>query len=204
MSQYRFEFGEGMPIYDGPPCPRIVECDQCTRIMEAPLLDDKKPKKCCMASLKRALQAWLNDDYAPHMDPSPVDLALAGLSLDALVYDMEHGYTDEFVKENPHVLEERDKFLNKSISHRLRQQGFQVHIRKDGTIVGMTQLSKADDEGDCDMLELEIDKLRSNRPEDPGFGKNNVKFEDHTNWGMGPIGPVDWEDREDPDHTDWV
>ena len=93
MSQYHFDITGENSDYDGPPCPRVVACDQCKRIMEAPLLEDSKPKKCCIKSLKGALQAWLKDEYAPHMNPNILDLAMAGLSLDALMWDMENGHT---------------------------------------------------------------------------------------------------------------
>ena len=208
MSQYHFDinFGDGNDGYDGPPCPRVVECDRCKRIMEAPLLADEKPKRCCLNALKRALQAWLKDDYAPHMDPSPLDMAMAALSLDALMWDMERTHSEEFLEDHPEIIEERDKFLNKSIAHRLRQNGFNVHIKKDGTIVGMGQLSEMDDEGNCDMLELEIEELRSSKREDPGSGKKSAEA-----WGLGPIGPISeeldtdpWVEEFDIDPKDWI
>ena len=203
MNQYHFSinFGDSNHGYKGPPCPRVVECKKCKRIMEAPLLSDDKPKKCCIRALKKALQVWLNDDYAPYMEPSPVDMAMAGLSLDALVWDMERNYPEGFLEKHPEILKERDKFLNNSIAHRLRQQGFLVEIKPDGTITGLSQAGDIDSEGNCDMLELEIEPLRSDRLGDHDYSKD---FEDKSDaWGMGPISPIDVEDL-DPEHKDWT
>jgi len=175
--------------------------------MEAPLLEDSKPKKCCIKSLKGALQAWLKDEYAPHMNPNILDLAMAGLSLDALMWDMENGHTTEHLEKHPELLDGRDKYLNKCMIHRLRQQGFQVHVGRDGTIHGLAQAGERDAiTGEVEMMELEIDKLCSNRPGEPGYGQDNVEFEDHTQWGLGhgnhSLGDPDLFDPND--HKDWT
>ena len=200
MSQYHFDITGSNDGYDGPPCPRVVECSQCKRIMEAPLLEDDKTKRCCLKALKRAIQTWLKDEYAPHMNPNIIDLAMAGLSLDALMWDMEHRYSPEHLEENPEVIEARDKFLNKCMLHRLRQQGFRVRVSRDGTIHGLAQTGEEDIiTGEGEMMELEIEKLQSKRPGDPNYGKDDIELEDHTQWGLGHGN----HSLGDPDHKDW-
>ena len=154
MNQYRFDINDNIDDYDGPVCPRVVECKKCHRIMEAPLLGDAK--KCCIQSLRRRLEVWLNDEYAPYALPSNLDMALAGMALDALMYDMENGYTENFLKINPEILKQRDKYMNKRLAERLRKNGFQVRIKEDGTIDASELLP--DGEG---YLEIEIDELKS-------------------------------------------
>ena len=200
MSRYHFDITGANADNDWPPCPRVVECSQCKRVMEAPLLEGDKTKRCCIKALKRALQTWLTDEYAPHMNPNILDLAMAGLSLDALMWDMEHGHAPEYLEKHPEALEDRDKYLNKCMIHRLRQQGFQVHVGRDGTIHGLAQAGERDSvTGECEMLELEIEKLQSNRPGDPDYGQDNIEFEDHTQWGLGHGNHF----LGDPDHKDW-
>ena len=156
MNQFRFDINDSGDTddYDGPVCPRVVECKECHRIMEAPLLGDAK--KCCIQSLRRRLETWLNDEYAPHMHPSSLDMALAGMALDALMYDMENGYTQSFLTDNPDVLKKRDVYMNKRLAERLRKNGFQVRVRKDGTIDASELLNDGDG-----YLEIEIDELKS-------------------------------------------
>ena len=200
MSRYHFDITGDNDGYDGPPCPRVVECDHCKRIMEAPLLDDDKTKRCCIKALKLALNTWLTDEYVPYMNPNILDVAMAGLSLDALMWDMEHGHSTEYLDKHPEVIDDRDKYLNKCMIHRLRQQGFQVHIGRNGKIHGLAQAGEPDIvTGETEMMELEIDKLQSNRPGDPGYGQDNIEFEDHTQWGLGHGNHF----LGDPDHKDW-
>jgi len=201
MSQYHFDITGENTDYDGPPCPRVVECNRCKRIMEAPLLDDDKPKKCCIRSLKGALDAWLKDEYVPYMEPNILDLAMAGLSLDALMWDMEHGHTTGYLEKHPEAIDTRDKYLNKCMVHRLRQQGFMVRVGRDGTIRGLAQSGEPDViTGEVEMMELEIDKLCSNRPGEPGYGQDHIEFEDHSQWGLGHGNHF----TEDPEHRDWT
>ena len=124
MNQFRFDINDNGDTddYDGPVCPRVVECKE----------------------------------YAPHMHPSSLDMALAGMALDALMYDMENGYTQSFLTDNPDVLKKRDVYMNKRLAERLRKNGFQVRVRKDGTI----DASELLDDGDG-YLEIEIDELKS-------------------------------------------
>ena len=156
MNQFRFDINDNDNVddYDGPTCPRVVECKKCSRIMEAPLLGDAK--KCCIRSLRRRLETWLNDEYAPYMNPSSLDMALAGMALDALMYDMERGYTADFLKDKPEILKERDIYMNERLAERLRKNGFQVRVKKDGTIDASETLASG--EG---YLEIEIDELKS-------------------------------------------
>ena len=201
MNQYHFDITGENSDYDGPPCPRVVACDQCKRIMEAPLLEDSKPKKCCMKALKRALNAWLKDEYVPYMNPNILDVAMAGLSLDALMWDMQHGHSTDHLDKHPEILDVRDKYLNKCMIHRLRQQGFQVHVGRNGKIHGLAQSGEPDIvTGEIEMMELEIEKLQSNKPGEPGYGQDNVEFEDHTKWGLGHGNHF----LGDPDHKDWT
>ena len=132
MNQFRFDLGGDLPRYDGPPCPRVVECKDCKRIMEAPLLDDAKD--CCLSALRGALSIWLDKEYAPHMDPTPLDMAVAQMSLDSLIYDMRNGITMEYMKEHPECLVERDKYMSKRMVKWLRESGFQVSVNDDGVI----------------------------------------------------------------------
>tara|TARA_R110002020_G_scaffold17937_3_gene63457 strand:- start:371 stop:694 length:324 start_codon:yes stop_codon:yes gene_type:complete len=90
------------------------------------------------------------------MNPSSLDMALAGMALDALMYDMERGYTADFLKDKPEILKERDIYMNERLAERLRKNGFQVRVKKDGTIDASEMLSNG--EG---YLEIEIDELKS-------------------------------------------
>lgn len=142
MNQYRFNIEGSSPEYTGPPCPRVVKCEDCNRIMEAPLLGDAK--KCCLSALSLSLSNWLNDDYAPHMNPSPFELAMAGVSLDGLMYDMGHGHTVDSLHKNPEDLASRDEYMTTRMIERLLEQGFDVKRRKDGSV----DASHPDDEPD--------------------------------------------------------
>ena len=132
MNQYRFDFGGELPRYDGPPCPRVVKCNDCNRIMEAPLLGEAE--SCCLASLRGALSLWLENDYKPHVNPTPLDMAVAQVSLDSLIYDMRKGITREYMLEHPECLDERDEFMNKNLIKWLRKHGFQVSVDDNGVI----------------------------------------------------------------------
>tara|TARA_B100001245_G_scaffold235926_1_gene225029 strand:- start:5573 stop:5992 length:420 start_codon:yes stop_codon:yes gene_type:complete len=100
--------------------------------MEAPLLDDAKD--CCLSALRGALSIWLDKEYAPHMDPTPLDMAVAQMSLDSLIYDMRNGITMEYMKEHPECLVERDEYMSKRMVKWLREHGFQVSVNDDGVI----------------------------------------------------------------------
>ena len=171
MNQYRFDLGGDLPHYDGPPCPRVVQCNDCNRIMEAPLLGEAKD--CCLAALRGALSVWLENEYKPYMDPTPLDMAMAQVSLDSLIYDMRNGFTAEYIREHPKCLDERDVYMNKKLVKWLRKHGFQVSVGEDGVINAeeITQIFTGDQMGiPPDLWE----------PEE--FKDLNLDDEDHHDW----------------------
>lgn len=132
MNQFRFEINENFPEYDGKPCPRAIKCPECSRIMEAPLLG--KADNCCLDALRDGLEVWLKMDYAAVMHPSQLDLAMACISLDGLIYDMKHGYTKDYIIKHPKVLDERDEYMNKRLEERMTEHGYRVDRGKEGEI----------------------------------------------------------------------
>lgn len=132
MSRYRFDLTSGYsPMYDGPECPRVVHCEQCNRIMEAPLMAGASV--CCIESLHNRLNKWLKE-YEDYSGADDMDMALAGMSLDALIYDIKHGYTeDKLYRIDPELGLERDKALNEFLVARLKDRGFEVKMGKDGS-----------------------------------------------------------------------
>ena len=118
-------------MYDGPECPRVVHCEECSRIMEAPLM--KGADVCCINSLHDWLNKWLKE-YESYTGAADMDMALAGMSLDALIYDIKHGYTEEkLYRIDPELGLKRDKALNDFLVARLKARGFAVKLGEDGS-----------------------------------------------------------------------